>query len=173
MKLIRLRVSRAAVFWRSPTSRVAQKRLNDFEKARHLYSFEIDGEQWSLVRVDRQQRIKERQIDYSKRAISAYRKRLYGAINNPLKLYGLRGYKENAASAKEQIKETRGQIDNLRQIRETVTSCLDNRRAGLQTELRAETESLQTLNQTLELKLDLHGHIREGDSRCRNLLRRS
>ena len=42
---------------------VAQKRLNSFEKARHLYSFEIDGEQWSLVRVDRQQRIKERQID--------------------------------------------------------------------------------------------------------------
>lgn len=59
---------------------VAQKRLVDFESARHLYSFEIDGEEWSLVSVDRQQGIKEGQIDYSKRAISAYRKRLYGAI---------------------------------------------------------------------------------------------
>jgi conjugative relaxase-like TrwC/TraI family protein len=136
---------------------VAQKRLTDFEKSRHLYSFEIDGEQWSLVRVDHQQRIRERQIDYSKRAISAYRMRLYGAINNPLKLYGLRDYKENAARAREQIKGTREQLDNLRQIREIVTSCLDKRRAGLQTELRTETESAQKLNHTLELKLDLHG----------------
>jgi conjugative relaxase-like TrwC/TraI family protein len=136
---------------------VAQKRLNDFERARHLYSFEIDGEQWSLVSVDRQQGIKERQIDYNKRAISAYRKRLYGAINNPLKLYGLRDYKQNAATAKGQIKNTRLQIDELRQIREAVTSCLDNRRVGLQIEVRTETESSQKLNQSLELKLDLHG----------------
>jgi len=136
---------------------VAQKRLTDYERARHLYSFEIDGQQWSLVSVDRQQRIKERQIDYSKRAVSAYRKRLYGAINNPLKLYGLRDYKQNAATAKEQINITRRQIDELRQIREAVTSCLDNRRAGLQSEVRTETESLQNLNHTLELKLDFHG----------------
>ncbi len=136
---------------------VAQKRLNDFERAKHLYSFEIDGEQWSLVSVDRRWGIKERQIDYSKRAVSAYRKRLYGAINNPLKLYGLRDYKQNAAIAKGQIKETRRQMDELRQIREAVTSCLDDRRAGLQTEVRTETESAQKLNHTLELKLDLHG----------------
>jgi len=136
---------------------VAQKRLNDFERERHLYSFEIDGDQWSLVSVDRQRGIKERQIDYSKRAVSAYRKRLYGAINNPLKLYGLRDYKQNAATAKGQIKETRRQMDELRQIREAVTSCLDDRRAGLQTEVRTETESAQKLNHTLELKLDFHG----------------
>jgi conjugative relaxase-like TrwC/TraI family protein len=136
---------------------VAQKRLNDFERARHLYSFEIDGEKWSLVNVDRQQGIKELQIDYSKRAISAYRKRLYGAINNPLKLYGLRDYKQNAAIAKEQIKETRRQIDELRQTRETVTSCLDDRRTGLRAEVRTETEAAQKLTHTLELKLDLHG----------------
>lgn len=138
---------------------VAQKRLTDFEKSKHLYSFEIGGEQWSLVRVDRQQRIRERQIDYSKRAISAYRMRLYGAINNPLKLYGLSGYKENAASARAQIKGTREQLDNLRQIREIVTSCLDKRRVGLQTELRTETESAQKLNHTLELKVDLNGEF--------------
>jgi conjugative relaxase-like TrwC/TraI family protein len=136
---------------------VAQKRLNDFERARHLYSFEIDGEQWSLVRVDRQQRIKERQIDYSKRAVSAYRKRLYGALNNPLKLYGLRDYKQNAATAKGQIKETRRQSDELGQTREAVSSCLDDRRAGLQKEVRTETEAAQKLNHTLELKLELHG----------------
>ena len=46
---------------------------------------------------------------------------------------------------------------NLRQTREAVTSCLDDRRAGLQTEVRTETESAQKLNHTLELKLDLHG----------------
>jgi conjugative relaxase-like TrwC/TraI family protein len=136
---------------------VAQKRLHDFERAKHLYSFEIDGEQWSLVSVDRQRGIKERQIDYSKRAVSAYRKRLYGTINNPLKLYGLRDYKQKAATAKEQIKETRRQMDELRQIREAVTFGLDDRRARLQTEVRAETESAQNLNHTLELKLDFHG----------------
>lgn len=138
---------------------VAQKRLNNFEQMKHLFSFQIDGEQWSLVRVDRQQRIKERQIDYSKRTVSAYRKRLYGAINNPLKLYGLRAYKENAATAKEQLKETRLQIDRLRQIREIVTSCLDKRRAGLQTDLQTETETARKLNQTLEQKLDLGGKL--------------
>jgi conjugative relaxase-like TrwC/TraI family protein len=136
---------------------VAQKRLNDFERARHLYSFEIDGEQWSLLSVDRQRGIKDREIDYGKRAVSAYRKRLYGAINNPLKLYGLRDYKQNAAIAKGQIKETQRQMDKLRQIREAVTSCLDDRRTGLQTEVRTETESAQKLNHTLEFKLDFHG----------------
>lgn len=136
---------------------VAQKRLNVFERSKHLYSFEIDGEQWSLASIDRRQRIKERQIDYSKHAISAYRKRLYGAINNPLKLYGLRDYKQNAATAKEQIKETRGQLDELRQTRAAVTTCLDNRRTGLQAEVRTETESAQKLNQSLDLKLNLLG----------------
>ena len=136
---------------------VAQKRLNDFEKVRHLYSFEIDDEQWSLVSVDRQQGIKKRQIDYSKRAVSVYRKRLYAAINSPLKLYGLDEYKRNATTAKVQIEYTRREIDELRQIREAVTSCLDNRRAGLQTEVRTETESAQKLNHTLELQLDFHG----------------
>ncbi len=138
---------------------VAQKRLNNFDKTKHLYSFQIDGEQWSLVRVDRQQRIEERQIDYNKRTISAYRMRLYGAINNPLKLYGLRGYKENAAAAKEHIKERRRQVDYLSQLRETVTSCLDKRRAGLQTALQTETETARKLNHTLELKLDLDGKL--------------
>jgi ATP-dependent exoDNAse (exonuclease V) alpha subunit len=135
---------------------VAQKRLDDFEKTKHLFSFEIGNEQWSLVRADRQQRSKERQIDYSKRAISAYRKRLYGAINNPLKLYGLRHYKEKAADAKDQIKEMRGQLDNLSEIRETVNSYLDKRKVGLQTELQTETESVQKLNHALEIKVDLN-----------------
>lgn len=135
---------------------VAHKRLSDFEKTKHLYSFEIDGEQWSLVRVDRQQRLKERQIDYSKRAISAYRMRLYGAINNPLKLYGLRDYRENAAKARDQIKGTRLELDNLRQICETVTSSIQDRRAELQIQFRTKTEFVQKLNDTLELKLDLH-----------------
>lgn len=135
---------------------VAHKRLTDFEKTKHLYSYEIDGEQWSLVRIDRQQRLKERQIDYGKRAVSAYRMRLYGAINNPLKLYGLRDYRENAANGRDQIKQTREQLDNLRQIRESVTSCIQDQRVELQTELRTKTESVQKLNDTLALRLDLH-----------------
>ena len=135
---------------------VARRQLGDFEKTKHLYSFEIDGEEWSLVRVDRQQRVKERQIDYNKRAISAYRMRLYGAINNPLKLYGLREYREKAARARNQINGTRVQIDDLRQIRETVTSCIQDRREWLQTEFRTKAESVEKLNEALGLELDLH-----------------
>lgn len=137
---------------------VAQKRVGDFEKTRHLQSFEIDGEEWSLVRVDRKQRMKERQIDHNKRAISVYRMRLYAAVNNPLKLYGLRDYRENASRARDQINGVRVQLDDLRQIRETVTSCIQDRREWLQTELRTKTETAQRLNDTLELKLDLHAN---------------
>jgi hypothetical protein len=114
---------------------VAQKRLNDFEKTKHLYGFDINEEKWSLVRLDRQQRIKEHQIDYSKRAISAYRRRLYGVINNPLRLYGLRGHKENAANAKTKIEEARGQIEDLHSIRQTVNSSLEQRRDEFKSDL--------------------------------------
>lgn len=57
---------------------VAQKRLDEFEKSKHLYSFDVDGEQWSLVSLDRQQRIQKRRIYDYRRVVSAYRKRLYG-----------------------------------------------------------------------------------------------
>jgi conjugative relaxase-like TrwC/TraI family protein len=138
---------------------VAQKRLAEFEKTKHLYNFEIDGEQWSLVRVDRQQRTKEREIDYSKRAISAYRMRLYGAINNPLKLRGLRDYRESAANAKQQIKEMRSQIDDLHSIRQAVTSCIQHRRAERKSDLQNETKTSKQLNHTLELKLGFDSEV--------------
>ena len=137
----------------------AQKRLGEFEKTKHLYNFEIEGEQWSLVRIDRQQRTKERQIDYSKRAISAYRIRLYGALNNPLKLRGLRDYKENAANAKTQIRELRPQIEDLHSIRQAVTSCIQQQRGALKTDLQNKTKTAQQLNNTLELKLGFDGKI--------------
>jgi hypothetical protein len=54
-------------------TRVAEKRVEDFEKTRHFAKFEIYGEQWSLVRVDRQQRLAEWEIEFHKHAISAYR----------------------------------------------------------------------------------------------------
>jgi conjugative relaxase-like TrwC/TraI family protein len=138
---------------------VAQKRLDEFEKTKHLYKFEIDGEQWSLVRVDRQQRTRERQLDYSKRAISAYRMRLYGVINNPLKLRGLRDYKENAANAKKQITELRPQIEGLHSIRRTVASCIQQRREELKIDLQNETKTSKQLNQILELKPSLDGEV--------------
>jgi hypothetical protein len=138
---------------------VAQKRLDEFEKTKHLYNFEIDGEQWSLVRVDRQQRTKERQVDYSKRAISAYRMRLYGIINNPLKLRGLRNYKENAANAKKQIRELRPQIEDLHSIRQAVTSGIVQRREELKIDVQNGTKTSQQLNHTLELKLRFDGEV--------------
>jgi hypothetical protein len=140
---------------------VAQKRLNEFERSKHLYSFTIDGERWTLVRLDQHERIKERQIEYDKRTASAYRMRLYGSINNPLKLYGLREYKENATNAKDRLKNTRSQLENLQEIRSTVTSCLQDRRAKLQINLQNQTESAKELNHTLQLKLDPKVNVHE------------
>lgn len=140
---------------------VAQKRLDEFEKSKHLYNFESDGEQWSLVRLDHQQRTQERQIDYSRRAVSAYRMRLYGAINNPLKLYGLYDYKQNATNAKEQIKEARWRIEDLQNKRNGVTSGLESQRAMLRGDLSQETESAQELRHTLALEIDLKMNLGE------------
>jgi hypothetical protein len=95
---------------------VAQKRSEDFEKSKHFAKFEIDGEQWSLVSVDQQQRVKEREIDFNKRTVSAYRMRLYGVIHNPIKLYNIRDYKENAAKAKGRIKQAREEISSSSQF---------------------------------------------------------
>lgn len=132
---------------------LAQKRLDEFEKSKHLYNFEIDGEQWSLARLDLQQRTQERQIDYSRRAVSAYRMRLYRAINNPLKFYGLHDYKQNAANAKEQMKGARQRIEHLQNKRNTLTSLLENRGASLHSDLAQKTDSAQELKHTLELEI--------------------
>ncbi|HKR15330.1 MAG TPA: MobF family relaxase [Pyrinomonadaceae bacterium] len=132
---------------------VAQKRLDEFERSKHLCNFEIDGEQWSLVRLDGQQRAQQRQIDYDRRAVSAYRTRLYGAINNPLKLYGLHDYKENAATAKAQIKESHRRSGDIQDKRNGVNSLLESQRAMLRGDLRQQTESAQELQYTLELEI--------------------
>ncbi len=92
---------------------IGEKRVEDFEKSRHFAKFEIDGEQWSLVRVDRQQRLADREIEFHRGTISAYRKRLYAGLQNPIKLYDIGEYKERAATAKESIASAREDIRNL------------------------------------------------------------
>jgi conjugative relaxase-like TrwC/TraI family protein len=135
---------------------VAQKRFDEFEKSKHLYSFDIDGEQWSLLSLDRQQRIQKRRIDDCRRVVSSYRKRLYGVINNPLKLSGLREYKQNAAKAKHQIYETQQRVDHLQEMRSAVTSQLQNQSEILRVDISKQTESAQQLKSTLEHRLDIH-----------------
>jgi conjugative relaxase-like TrwC/TraI family protein len=135
---------------------VAQKRTEDFEKSKHFAKFEIDGEQWSLVSVDQQQRVKEREIDFNKRTVSAYRMRLYGVIHNPIKLYNIRDYKENAAEAKGRIKQAREEIKQLQPIRESVTEFIQRRREVLQDNVAQETQFSRTLNSALAVEVDLH-----------------
>jgi hypothetical protein len=137
---------------------VAQKRLDEFEKSKHLYSFDIDGEQWSLFSLDRQQRIQKRRIDDCRRVVSACRKRLYGVVNNPLKLYGLREYKQNAAKAKHQIYGTQQRVDHLQEIHNAVTSHLQNQSDMLRVDLNKQTESAQQLKYMLEHRVDLHSN---------------
>ena len=141
---------------------VAEKRLEDFEKSKHFANFEINSEQWSLVSVDRQQRIKEREIDFNKRAVSAYRMRLYGVIHNPIKLYNILDYKEKAAKAKVRIKQAREEIKQLQPIRERVNEFIDERREVLRTSIAQETQSFRTLNDVLAVEIDVHSKQGQG-----------
>jgi hypothetical protein len=135
---------------------VAEKRTVDFEKSRHFANFEINGEQWSLVTLDRQQRAKEREIDLNKRTVSAYRMRLYGVIHNPIKLYNIRDYRERAAKAKVRIKQSREEIKQLQPIRERVTDFIEERREVLQDNVAQETQFSRTLNSAVAVEVDLH-----------------
>lgn len=135
---------------------VAAKRGEDFEKSKHFAKFEIDGEQWSLVSVDKQQRGKEREIEFDKRTVSAYRKRLYGVIHNPIKLYGIRDYKERAAKAKVRMKHAREEIKQLQPIRERVSEFIDERREMLRDSVQQETQSARTLNGAVSREMELN-----------------
>src|SRR5205823_5029375 len=117
---------------------VAEKRFEDFEKSRHFAKFEIDGDQWSLVRVDRQQRLAKREIEFHRGAISAYRWRLYGGMQNPVKLRDLGKYRERAAIAKDSIASAREEISKLQPTRAEVTRLIEEHRAELKEYLREE-----------------------------------
>lgn len=134
---------------------VAEKQLEDFERSKHFVNFEINGEQRSLVSVDRQQRTIEREIDFNKRTISAYRMRLYGVIHNPIKLYNIRDYKERSAKAKGRIKQAREEIKQLQPIRETVTDFIEQHREVLRDSVEQERQLCRTLNSALAVEVDL------------------
>ena len=135
---------------------VAQKLAEDFEKSKHFVSLEIDGEQWSLVGIDHEQRGKERAIELNQRAVSAYRKRLYGVIHNPIKLYGIRDYKEKAVKAKGRIKQVREEIKQLQPIRQRVTEFIEERRELLSDNIEHAKQSALALNKALAVEVDLH-----------------
>jgi conjugative relaxase-like TrwC/TraI family protein len=141
---------------------VAQKQAEAFEKSKHFVSLEIDGDQWSLVSIDREQRGKEHAIALNQRAVSAYRKRLYGVIHNPIKLYGIRDYKERAAKAKERIKQSCEDIRQLQPIRERVTEFIAERRQALRDNIEHEGQSARTLNNALAVEVDLHLNPKQG-----------
>ncbi|MGH9906028.1 MAG: hypothetical protein ACRD8U_10675 [Pyrinomonadaceae bacterium] len=135
---------------------VAERQIENFEKSKHFLSVEIDGEQYSFVSIDQQQRGKEREIELNKRTVSAYRKRLYGVIHNPFKLYGIGDYKEKAAKAKGRIRRSREEIKQLQPIRERVTGFIEERRGVLRDNVEQEKQSARTLNSALAVEVDLH-----------------
>jgi hypothetical protein len=135
---------------------VAQKQAEVFEKSKHFISLEIDGDRWSLVSIDREQRCKERAIALNQRAVSAYRKRLYSVIHNPIKLFGIGDYKEKAIRAKGRIKQLREDISQLQPIRESVTEFIAESREVLRGHVEQETQSSSTLNNALAVEVDLH-----------------
>lgn len=137
----------------------AQKQAEDFEKSKHFVSLEIDGERWSLVSVDHAQRSKERAIALNQRTVSAYRKRLYGAMNNPLKLYGIRDYKAKAGKAKGYIKQMREEIKQLHPIRQRVKEFIDESREIFQQNIEQENQLAQTLNNALATQAGPHVNL--------------
>lgn len=136
--------------------------MEDFEKAKHFATFEINGEQWSLVTLDRQQRTKEREIDLNKRTVSAYRMRLYGVIHNPIKLYNIRDYRERAAKAKVRIKQSREEIKQPQPIRERVTDFIEERRKVLRDNVERARQLSRTFNSALTVEVDLHVKEEQG-----------
>lgn len=132
---------------------VAQKRVEDFDRSRHFAKFEINGEQWSLVRVDRQQRLLERQIDFDRGAISAYRKRLYAGLQNPFKLFDIAEYKERADIARDGIANAREELWNLQPIRTEVHRLIEEHRLDLKETVREEAQLATTLNSAAQEEL--------------------
>lgn len=130
----------------------AEKRLAEFEKSRHFAKFEIDGERWSLVRVDRQQRNAEREIEFNRRQVSAYRWRLYGGLQNPWKLRDILEYRERAGAAKEPIATAREEIRNLQPIRAEVQRLIDERRTELKNNVLKESQLERVLNRSIEVE---------------------
>jgi len=129
---------------------VAEKRVQDFERSRHFAKFEINGERWSLVRVDRQQRLLEKQIDFDRAAVSAYRKRLYAGLQNPFKLLDIGEYKERADIARESIVSAREELWNLQPIRTEVYRLIDDHRLGLKEKVREESRLAGSLNNAIQ-----------------------
>jgi conjugative relaxase-like TrwC/TraI family protein len=135
--------------------RVAEKRFDDFERSRHFARFEIGGEQWSLVRVDREQRLAEQEIEFHKNAISAYRWRLYSGLQNPWKLRDIGEYRQRSALAKENIINAREQIRNLQPIRIEVQHLIEEHRAELKAEVHEERQLGATLNNAIRQETEL------------------
>jgi conjugative relaxase-like TrwC/TraI family protein len=138
---------------------VAQKRVVDFDRSRHFAKFEINGEQWSLVRVDRQQRLLERQIDFDRGAISAYRKRLYAGLQNPFKLLDIGEYKERAAIARESIANAREELWNLQPIRAEVYRLVETHRVELKESLQKERRLVATLTTATDEEMKTRGGL--------------
>jgi hypothetical protein len=77
-------------------------------------------------------------------------------IHNPIKLYGIRDYKEKAAKAKGRIKQLREEIKQLQPIRERVIGFIDEHREVLQDNVEQEKQATGTLNNALAVEVDLH-----------------
>ena len=130
--------------------RVAEKRLEDFEKSRHFAKFEIEGQEWSLVSVDRAQRLAEKEIEFHKSAISAYRWRLYSGLQNPWKLRDIGEYRESASLAKENIATSRENIGNLDSVRAEVQRLIQEHRTELTETVQSEKQLAHALNRSVE-----------------------
>ncbi|HEY6803728.1 MAG TPA: AAA family ATPase [Pyrinomonadaceae bacterium] len=135
--------------------RVAEKRIEEFEKTRHFAKFEIDGEEWSLVRIDRATRLAERQIEFHRGEISSYRWRIYGGFQNPWKLRNIGDYRKRVAVAKECIATACNETRDLQPIREEVLRLIEEHRLDLKKTAAEEKCLSRTLDQSLEREVAL------------------
>jgi len=107
------------------------------------------------VRVDREQRLAHREIEFQRSAISAYRWRLYGGLQNPWKLRDIFEYRERAATAKESIANAREEIKSLHSIRAEVERLIAERQSKLRQTVRTETQLSEVLNRSVDRETEL------------------
>jgi hypothetical protein len=107
------------------------------------------------VRVDREQRLAEREIEFQKGAVSAYRWRIYGGLQNPWKLRDILDYRERAGAAKESITNAREDIKGLEPIRAEVERLIAEHHSELNETLRTETQLAHALSRSVERETEL------------------
>lgn len=121
--------------------KMSERRLEEFEKSRHLTRWDIDGEKWSLADVDKQLAVRAGHVSFFRNPLKHGHARVERSRLEFVRLLNI--LPSGRESAKAEIK-------NLTEIRGQVELKIADRRATLQNEImkaQALTESLSAIDE--------------------------